>query len=540
MDFPLFEWRRATGRPFSDPTFLFYRKSALGYLETPMPQAPLWRRLAGVVLALLIASWLTSFAAEDSGRALALQYCSACHVFPEPNLLDKRTWRDQTLRRMKIRMGLAPEEFERHPEAELLKKAGIYLTTPMLSLEDWNAITNYYVQTAPEAALPQDPRPEIQVGMKHFAAERPKYRRPSPSTTLVKASPQTGRIYMGDANTKSLDILALDTTFLQNISVQNIPISVTETSNGFYLTSIGHFQPSERTDAEVRFISGGASKTILTHLLRVTCAEFADLDRNGKTDIILCIYGNNAGRFSWFENFGNDRYEERELIPKSGAIRTEARDFNGDGFLDLAVLQAQETESLHIFLNDGKGNFTARTIFHKPPIMGHTYFETADFNKDGKLDFIVTNGDNGEYPSPMKKYHGIRIYLQRGDLGFKEAYFFPMNGAFKAMARDFDLDGDLDIAAISFFPDYQKSPEESFVYLENQGGLQFTASTFPECIMGRWLTMDVADLEGDGDIDIILGSHIQGPSPVPAEYMQNWQTIGPSVLTLRNSIRPAK
>jgi hypothetical protein len=491
--------------------------------------------LYGVLLALLIASCLSPFAAE--GRALAQQYCSACHIFPEPDLLDKKTWRNQTLHRMKIRMGLAPDQFDRAPEADLLKKAGIYLTSPMLPLEQWNAITNYYIQTAPEIAPPQDPRPEIQVGMKHFAAERPKYRRATPSTTLVKVSPQTGRIYMGDANTKSLDILALDTTFLQTIPVHNIPISVTETTNGFHLASIGHFQPSERLDAELTFFSGSASKTILTNFPRVTCAEFADLNRDGKTDIILCIYGNNVGRFSWFENLGNDRYEEHELIPKSGAIRAEARDLNGDGFLDLAVLQAQESESFHIFLNDRYGNFNARTIFRKPPIMGHTYFEMADFNKDGKLDFIVTNGDNGEYPSPMKKYHGIRIYLDRGDLTFDEAYFFPMNGAFKAMARDFDLDGDLDIAAISFFPDYEKSPEESFVYLENNGSLRFTASTFPECIMGRWLTMDVADLEGDGDLDIVLGSLIHGPSPVPAEYMQNWQKIGPSVLTLRNSTR---
>ena len=350
---------------------------------------------------------------------------------------------------------------------------------------------------------------------------------------------------MGDEATKSLDILSADTALRQTITINNTPIAVTETPHGIYVSSIGHFQPSEDPKAELVFLpeTNGhfdPPKTILDHLPRVTDAEFADLNGDGKPDVVLCIYGNNVGRFSWFENLGNDQYEEHVLLPKSGAIRAEIHDLNGDGFPDIAVLQAQESESFYIFLNDGKGHFTAHTIFQKVPIMGHTYFEMADFNNDGKLDFIVTNGDNGEYLSPVKKYHGIRIYLNRGDLHFDEAYFFPMNGAFKAITRDFDGDGDLDIAAISFFPDYQKSPEESFVYLENQGQLRFTASTFPECIMGRWLTMDVADLDDNGDLDIVLGSFIHGPSPVPQEYMNNWQTIGPSVMVLRNHIREPK
>src|SRR4051812_7688382 len=217
-----------------------------------MPQSSHRHRHRGVLLALLFLSrFLPCAEAQPNtrddlpGHALAKQYCGACHVFPEPDLLDKKTWREQTLRRMKIRMGLSPAEFERHPEANLLKASGIFLTSPMLSTNEWNAILNYYVQAAPEVQPPQDPRPEIQVGMKYFRAERPKYRRETPSTTLVKVSATTGRIYMGDEATKSLDILNLDTSLAETIAIANVPIAVTETPKGIYVSSIGHFQPSE-------------------------------------------------------------------------------------------------------------------------------------------------------------------------------------------------------------------------------------------------------------------------------------------------------
>jgi hypothetical protein len=105
---------------------------------------------------------------------------------------------------------------------------------------------------------------------------------------------------------------------------------------------------------------------------------------------------------------------------------------------------------------------------------------------------------------------------------------------------DFDGDGDLDVAAMSFFPDYDKSPEESFVYLENQGGLKFTAHTFPDCYRGRWLTMDAGDLDGDGDVDIVLGGVYKTPFRAPEPLLQRWQKEGPAMLILRNQLAQRK
>jgi hypothetical protein len=50
--------------------------------------------------------------------------------------------------------------------------------------------------------------------------------------------------------------------------------------------------------------------------------------------------------------------------------------------------------------------------------------------------------------------------------------------------------------------------------------------------------MDVADLDGDGDLDIVLGSLTQMPgSPVPPKLKEFWDNRGPSVLVLRNRLR---
>ena len=131
-----------------------------------------------------------------------------------------------------------------------------------------------------------------------------------------------------------------------------------------------------------------------------------------------------------------------------------------------------------------------------------------DFNKDGFQDILLTNGDNWDYSAILKPYHGVHIYLNDGQDNFKEAWFYPMYGTSKAVARDFDNDGDLDIAAISFYNDLDL-PEQGFIYLENQGGFHFKAHSTPEAASGKWLTMEVGDFDKDGDEDIVLGSYFQ-------------------------------
>jgi len=232
----------------------------------------------------------------------------------------------------------------------------------------------------------------------------------------------------------------------------------------------------------------------------------ADLNMDGKEDIVVCGFGNYTGKLSWFD--GADPNKEHILSNLPGSRRVEIRDFNKDGKQDIMVLMAQAQEHISIYYNEGQGKFSEKKVISLPSVYGASYFELVDFNKDGFPDILLTNGDNWDLSPIRKNYHGIRIYLNDGKENFKESWFYPLYGASKALARDFDNDGDLDIAAISFYSDLDK-PEQGFIYLANEGNFNFKAFSTPEAAVGKWLTMEAGDFDKDGDIDLVLGSYFQ-------------------------------
>jgi hypothetical protein len=480
------------------------------------------------------------------GYELAHLYCQACHLFPEPKYLTKAAWINGALRMMALRLGAARLNYEQHPDGQILKEAHVFPDEPLLSREEWMAICDYFREMAPENPLPQAPRPPIHPELKQFEAHELPCRTGEPWTTLVKIDSERGRLFLGDAAATSLAMFDRKGRFVKSVPVDSGPVSMVFKDGGAYLTLIGRIFPSDQLAGKIVFASETNSefsvRTVLDHLRRPTDVAFADLNGDGRDDLIVSEFGHTLGEFSWFENLGNGRFEQHVLFDRPGAIRAWTGDLSRTGRSDMIVLMAQAREGVYHFQNQGQGEFLCRPIVEYPPVWGSTYFQVVDFNGDGFDDLLVVNGDSGDYVSPTKSFHGIRLYLNDGHNQFKEAWSFPLNGAFKAMAADFDGDGDLDIAAISFFPDYLHSPEESFVYLENKGGLQFDAYSLPEHIRGRWLTMDVGDLDGDGRPDIVLGSFINGPLsiPIPAAVRAGWKTNHVAALLLHNLQKPKR
>ena len=495
-----------------------------------------------------------------SGQRLAQRYCQTCHLLPSPGLLDRATWERWVLPRMALRLGLArvggpadDEPIEGGVGGELIRAAGVFPDTPQISRAEWERLAAYYLHEAPDS-LPPAAIPRVTVGMPGFSVRVPDFHINSPMVTLVHVDPPHGRIYVGDATPGRSTLTVLDgrkgsrggravTTFPIPSPVSHLHVSRGGAGDTLGVLLMGKLQPSDAPRGVFALISAwrsGAKPEIaweVDSLQRPVYASYADLSGDGIEDVVLSEFGNLTGRLTWYERLPGKKNRRHLLASQPGALNTVVRDFDGDGRLDVLALFAQGDEGVLLFHGQPGGEFSGERLLRFPPSYGSTSMELVDVNHDGHPDIVYTNGDAGDYPGRPKPYHGIRIFLNDGRGRFVEQYFFAMPGAFKAIARDFDGDGDVDIAAIAFFTDYASGAPLSFVYLENVGGLRFRAWTFADADRGRWLVMDAGDVDGDGDIDLVLGSFAQLDAQADRrELSARWrQRDAPTILILENT-----
>jgi hypothetical protein len=451
----------------------------------------------------------------EAGEQLAAVYCQSCHMLPDPSLLNAASWEKGVLPSMGPRLGIFNNGFQRYPSSRNDTNIGrrFYPSEPLLKPEEWQAIVDYYTSTSPDS-LPGQKRPyPIGKGLSLFGVQTPSLRYEMPATSLVKIDTTAGNrgLFLFDIHYQNLYRLTPALQVADSVPDNGGVVDMLWQDSGWTLCNIGVLNPNNGKFGKIQRMSAGKSMLLDTmprfgRLERPVQLAAADLNQDGKTDYVVCEFGNLVGALTWLENKGGNRYERHIIRAVPGAIRAYVGDYNHDGRPDIMALFAQGDEGIFLFTNKGGGQFSQETVLRFPPSYGSSYFELDDFNKDGFPDIVYTCGDNADYSAVLKPYHGVYIYLNDGHNHFAQKYFFPINGCYKAIARDFDGDGDLDLATISFFPDNDRQPEEGFVYLENRGGYDFRPYNIPETQRGKWLTMDAADLDGDGREDIVLGN----------------------------------
>lgn len=165
-------------------------------------------------------------------------------------------------------------------------------------------------------------------------------------------------------------------------------------------------------------------------------------------------------------------------------------DFDGDG--DLDILIANEHKPNILLINDGKGKFTNESSSRIPQIAHDSEdIGIADFDLDGDLDIIVVSEDDKTN----------EFYLNNGDGTFQDAGTrIPVEGTSNSVVVfDINQDGAADILI---------GNNGQNKLLINNGKGYFKDETKERLGIFTDVTQDLAlaDIDGDGDKDLLAGN----------------------------------
>ena len=184
-------------------------------------------------------------------------------------------------------------------------------------------------------------------------------------------------------------------------------------------------------------------------------------------------------------------------------------DVNSDGHLDLYVVSGgneweagSENYQDRIYINDGKGKFTYKPKLLPKMVESGSVVRPFDYNNDGQIDlFIGGRHKPWDWPSPVSS----RILKNENGV-FKDVTktiakeLLDMGMVTDAVWIDYDGDGSHDLVLtgewmpLTFF----KYHDGKFENKTLETGLSNTE--------GWWYSIAAADMDNDGDMDLIAGN----------------------------------
>lgn len=489
-----------------------------------------------------------SIVANDSETEAQIRYfCGACHAVPTPDLLPRLSWPGE--------ISNAYRRFRESGREDLVAP-------------DRGVITDYFTRMAPDdLVFPGDNlNTPTSLMFQSQTVDLPEDRQDgvvaffNPLDSRTDGHGHQADLLLCDFRSGWVEHLSWSSGVMSKSPIVKLknPSHIIECDfdndghQDFLVADLGVPLPSDDMKGSVVLArSSGPENSFETIVVkdglgRVADAELADLDGDGDYDFVAAEFGfEKAGRLIWLETLsitnGRPETQMHVIDPRHGSIHSPLTDLDHDGDLDLVVLISQEHEAIVAFLNDGHGHFEKQTLFQAGnPSYGSSGMELVDLDRDGDLDVLFTNGDTLD-TFQIRPFHAVNWLENCGDLHFEYHQLTTLPGATRAVAADFDNDGDLDIAAVAYYPSelrFQKRPEniDTIIWLEQTSPRNFERHVIESSSLGH-MALAVGDFDGDQDCDIAVGEFPASYSKGQKYFTIYWNQLNPAQNDRKTTLR---
>ncbi|MEQ8765412.1 MAG: VCBS repeat-containing protein [Planctomycetota bacterium] len=277
------------------------------------------------------------------------------------------------------------------------------------------------------------------------------------------------QIFLGNG-TSPHALLAMD---IENDGDQDLVVSLKNVNQIQIVTNIGGGS----------FSPGATFATLGSEPRQLAAADF---DGNGFADVVAS--NRESSNVSVFLNSGGSFGPATSLAAGDEPRGVAAADFTGDGAPDFAVA-SHRTRQVLVFTNNGAGAFSQTGALSVGGQLRPEGVATGDLDGNGTQDIATSTEGNGQ------SFGTVFLNQGGGSFGGRVDYFITGQDPEGIVARDFDLDGDLDLAMAN-----QTSNNISTLLGSGNGTFGSTQLFGAGARPGD---LQSADLDGNGSADLV-------------------------------------